>query len=246
MQYYKLKKIGECKIKPADFQILPAQVQSFSQIRLLQARAYAIRAILSDKESFCHSISLKGGFRFDHNNWYVNNMERPSLPTEIEARGELARIGFRSKHHYQPQINQFDVLDDPRWQTIIEAEQGHFQLNRYRLFAFQHGNMVYNPGDHEWIPNARDKPWSNCPGQIPEHEYQFIYALGWTLQLTNITLSFDLKSESIYFCETGIKCDLERGYSLPNHAFKSTVIWKPDNHCCIFDVGKSYARMNEF
>ena len=32
MQYYKLNRIGECKIKPADFQILPAQVQIFSQI----------------------------------------------------------------------------------------------------------------------------------------------------------------------------------------------------------------------
>ena len=30
MQYYKLSKICECKIKPADFNILPAQVQIFS------------------------------------------------------------------------------------------------------------------------------------------------------------------------------------------------------------------------
>ena len=78
-------KFGECKIKPADFQILPAQVQTFSQIRTLQVRAYAIHAKLSDNESFCHKISLKRGFRFDHNNWYVNNMEKPLFPTEIEA-----------------------------------------------------------------------------------------------------------------------------------------------------------------
>ena len=29
MQYYKLNKIGECKIKPADFKILPAQALFF-------------------------------------------------------------------------------------------------------------------------------------------------------------------------------------------------------------------------
>ena len=29
MQFYKLNKIGECKIKPADFKILPAQVHIF-------------------------------------------------------------------------------------------------------------------------------------------------------------------------------------------------------------------------
>ena len=39
MQYYKLIKIGESKIKPADFKILPAQEQIFSQIRRLQVRA---------------------------------------------------------------------------------------------------------------------------------------------------------------------------------------------------------------
>ena len=39
MQFYKLNKIGECKIKTADFQILPDQVQIFSQIRTLQISA---------------------------------------------------------------------------------------------------------------------------------------------------------------------------------------------------------------
>ena len=69
MQYYNLNKIGECKIKPADFKIIPAQVQIFSQIRTLQVLAYTIHAKLSDKENFCHKVSLKRGFRFDHNNW---------------------------------------------------------------------------------------------------------------------------------------------------------------------------------
>ena len=36
MQYYKINKIGECKIKAANFKILPAQVHIFSQIRTLQ------------------------------------------------------------------------------------------------------------------------------------------------------------------------------------------------------------------
>ena len=52
MQYYKLNKIGEHKIKPADIQILPAQVSIFSQIRTLQVRAYVKYAKLSDKEAF--------------------------------------------------------------------------------------------------------------------------------------------------------------------------------------------------
>ena len=89
MQYNKLNKIGECKIKPADFQIFPAQVAIFPQNGTRQIRAYAIHAELSDKESFCHKISPKMGFRFDHDNWYVNNMERPFFPTEIESRREL-------------------------------------------------------------------------------------------------------------------------------------------------------------
>ena len=126
MKHYKLNRIGECKIKPADFQILPAQVHIFSQIRTLQVRAYAIHAKLSDKESFCHKISLKLVYRFDHDNWYVNNMERLFFPAEIEARRELARIGLISKHHYYPQMIQFDVLDNPRCQAKIEEKQGRF------------------------------------------------------------------------------------------------------------------------
>ena len=142
LQYFKLNEIGESKIKPADFQILPAQVQIFSQIRTLQVRTYAIHAKLSDKESFCHTISLKRGFCFDHDNWYVKSMERPFFPTEIEARRELARVCLISKHHYPLQMIQFDVLDDPRWQENIEEKQGSFRLDRYRPFAFQHVSMV--------------------------------------------------------------------------------------------------------
>ena len=105
-------------------------------------------------------------------------MERPFFPTEIEARRELARVGFISTHHYHQQIIQFDVLDDPRWQVNIEAKQGRFQLDRYRPLAFQHGNMVYNPRDNGWMPNATDNPWSNCPGKNSEHKYHVIQTLG--------------------------------------------------------------------
>ena len=150
-------------------------------------------------------------------------MERRFFPTEFEARRELARVGLKSKLHYHPQIIQLVVLDDLSWQANIEAKQGRFQLDRYRPFAFQHGIMVYNPRDQELIPNATDNPWANSPGKNPEHKYHVIQTLGWSLQLTNITLSFDVKSESIYYGKIRFKCDLERGYCPPNHAFKATV-----------------------
>ena len=105
-------------------------MQISSQIRTLQVRAYAIHAKLSDKESFCHKIALKRGFRFNHDNWHVKKMERPFLPTEIEARRELSRVDFISKHNYHPQLIQFRSLDDPRWQANIEAKQDRFQLDR--------------------------------------------------------------------------------------------------------------------
>ena len=96
MQYYKINGIGKCKIKQADFQILPTQVSIFSQ------------------ESFCHKKLLKRGFQFDRDNLYFNNMEKTFFPTEIEARRELARLGLVSKNHYHPQLIQFYVLNDPR------------------------------------------------------------------------------------------------------------------------------------
>ena len=246
MQYYKLNRIGECKIKPADFQILPAQVQIFSQIRTIQVRAYAIYAKLSDKEVFCHKIALKRGYRFDHDNWYVNNMERPFFPTEIEARRELTRIGLKDKNNYRPQRIQFDILDDPHWQERIEEKQGRFQFNRSDPFAFQHGSLVYNPNDHNWIPQVTDNPWANCPGKSPQYEYHVIHTIGWTLQLTKITLTFDLATEHMYYGKDRIKCDIERGYCEPNHAIKAVVIWEPEHHCKIFDVGRSHARMIKF
>ena len=42
---------------------------------------------------------------------------------------------------------QFDVLDDPRWQTNIEVKEGRFRLDCYKPFSFQHGSMVYNQRD---------------------------------------------------------------------------------------------------
>ena len=104
-------------------------------------------------------------------------MERPFFPTEIEARRELARVGLISKHHYHPQIIQFGVLDDPHWQANIEAKKSGFQPDRYQPFAFQHRSMVNNPRDHEWIPNATDNPWNDCPGRNTEHEYHVIHTL---------------------------------------------------------------------
>ena len=102
----------------------------FLQFRTLQVQAYAIHAKIRDKEGFCPKIALKRGFRFDHDNWYVINVERTFYPTEIEARRETAGVGLISKHHYHPQLIQIDVLNDPRWQANIEAKQGRFQLDR--------------------------------------------------------------------------------------------------------------------
>ena len=163
-----------------------------------------------------------------------------SFPTDIEAPRELAHIGLVSKHHYQPQMIQFDVLNDPSWQADIEDKQGRFQLDHNQPFAFQNRNMVHNPRDHEWIPNATDSPWAKCVGKNPEHEYLVIHTLAWSLQLNNITLSFDVKSELIYYGKTRIKCDLEHGYCPPNHAFNATVIREPNNHCRIFDVSSAH------
>ena len=246
MQYYKLNKTGECKIKPADFKILPAKAQIFSQIRTLQVRSYAIHAKLRDKESYCHKIALKRGFRFDHDNWFVNNIERHFFPIEIEARRELARVGLISKHHYRPQMIQFDVLDDPRWQANVEEKQGRFRLYRHRLFSFQHGSMVYNPRDHSWIPNAIDHPRANCSGKDPEHEYHVIHTLAGSLQLINITITFDVASEHMYYGKVRIKCNLERGHCPPKDAIKATVIWESEKHCRILDVGISHASMIKF
>ena len=133
MQFYKLNKIGDCKVKPADFHILPAQVETFSQNWTLHLHAYAIHAKLSDKESFYHKNSLNGGFRLDHDYLYVNNMERFCFPTEIEARRELSLLVLLSKHYYQPQIIQVDVLRDTCCKANIEAKKGRFQLNRKTL-----------------------------------------------------------------------------------------------------------------
>ena len=157
MHYDKLNNIGDCKIKAAHFQILCPNIR-ISQFRTLHVRTYAIHAKLSDKENFFHKTSLNRGFRIDHDNWYVNNTERLFFPTEIEACRELARVGVIIKHHYHRHILGFDFFDDVRWQADIEARQGRFQLDRYKPFAFQHGSMVYNPGDNEWISNATDNP----------------------------------------------------------------------------------------
>ena len=75
------------------------------------------------------------------------------------------------------------------------------------------------------MPNTSDNPWANCTSKDPEHEYLIIHTLGWSLQLTNITLTFDVASEHMYYGKVRIKCNLERSHCPPNHAIKATVIW---------------------
>ena len=82
-------------------------------------------------------------------------------------------------------------------------------------------------------PNATDNPLVICPGRNPQHEYHVIYTLGWSLQITNITLTYDVKTESIYYGKFRFKSDVERGYCPPNHDIKTTVIWDPENLCRI-------------
>ena len=135
------------------------------------------------------------------------------------------------------------VLNAPRRQANIESKQGRFQLNCYQPFAFKHGSLVYNSRDHDWIPNTTDNPWDHCPGQNPKRESHVIHTLGWSLQLNDITLIFDVKSERVYYGETGMKKDIETGYCPSNYAIKATVIWEPNDQCRIFDVGISNARM---
>ena len=89
---------------------------------------------------------------------------------------------------------QFDLLNDARWQAKIEEKQGRFRLDRYRPFAFQNGSMVYNTRDHNWIPNAADNPWANCPSKDSEHEYHVMHTLTWSLQSTKITPTFDINT----------------------------------------------------
>ena len=171
MQYYKLIKNSEWKIKPANFIVLPDQVQIFSPIRTIQVRAYAIHAKQSDKENVCHQIALKRGFRLDHDNWYVNKMERPFFPTKNGACRDFARVSLISEHHCRPQMIQFDVLDDPRLQANIEEKQGRFRLDRFIYFAFQQGSMADNPRNQNWIPN--------CPDKNSDQECHVIHTLGW-------------------------------------------------------------------
>ena len=110
--------------------------------------------------------------------------------------------------------------------------------------------MVYNTRDHNWIPNATDSPWANCPGKGSEHKNYVIDTLGLSLQLANITLTFDVASEPMYYGKVRKKCDIERCYchaiKKDDHAIKTTVICDSENHCLNFDVGRSYARMIKF
>ena len=53
-------------------------------------------------------------------------MKRPFFPTEIQARGELARLGLINEHNYHPQLIQLDFFNNPRWQANIEAKEGRF------------------------------------------------------------------------------------------------------------------------
>ena len=52
----------------------------------------------SATKKFFATISLKRGYKFDQDNLYVKDMERPFVPTKIEAPREVARVVFMIKH----------------------------------------------------------------------------------------------------------------------------------------------------
>ena len=58
----------------------------------------------------------------------------------------------------------------------------------------------------------------------PIYKYHVIYTLGYLLQLTNILLTLDFYSESIYYKDTKNKIDAETGYCVPNPSVKATII----------------------
>ena len=59
-------------------------------------------------------------------------MEKLFFPTKIEARREHARIGLINKERRYPQLNQSDLLNEPRSQANSEAKHGRFELDPYR------------------------------------------------------------------------------------------------------------------
>ena len=50
----------------------------------------------------------------------------------------------------------------------------------------------------------------------------------------------------MYYGRVRINCDIERGHCPPNHAIQAIIIWEPENHSRIFDVGRSHALMIKF
>ena len=141
---------------------------------------------------------------------------------------------------------QTDVLDDPRWQANMDEKQGRFRFDRYRYFAFNTEACCIIHVIIIGSPMPQIIPGLTVPEKQTEYEYHVNHTLGWSLQLTNITLTFDAASDYLYYGKVRIKCDLEQGHCPSNHAIKATGFWKPENHCRIFDVGRSHARMIKF
>ena len=108
-------------------------------------------------------------------------MERPFFQQKLKPVrigrmniGRTARIGRMNIHTYHPELIllpprvEFDLLIDQSRQSNTEAKQGQLQLDRYRPFACQQGNLLINPRDLEWIPKATDILWANSSGWNPK------------------------------------------------------------------------------
>ena len=171
------------------FKSSPPKYKNFYKFEHFKNAATPSMLNLAKKKAFetKSQKGLKRGFSFDYDNWYVNNMEKLFYPIKIEARRKFARLSLISKHHYQPQIIQFDVLDYQRWQANIEAKRSFSTWSLQTFWSPTRGKEVYKPRDHEGIPNATDNPLAKCLGQNLDYEYHVIDTLGWSLQLTNHT-----------------------------------------------------------
>ena len=100
----------------------------------LNTSSTRIHAKPSGKENFLPQNLTNRSFRFDHDNWYVNNIGRLLFPTEIGARRELAHLALVSKHQYHPETIEFDVLNNQRWQANIKPKEARFQTRSLSPF----------------------------------------------------------------------------------------------------------------
>ena len=104
-------------------------------------------------------------------------MEKPLLSTEIEIRYELERIGIVKNIKKHTNLENCDLLNDPRWQAKVERKQCRTQIDRSYHFISYYGDLFYNPRDDKLILNATNNPLIKSPDVNPTDEYHIIHKL---------------------------------------------------------------------